>query len=172
MTKTYCLTIEVGSDTIANGLGYMVAFSLPSDNIAPADHPQFSEWASQVRDAVLRAGDQVFSSDPYTKKVAIAELMNELADLNNDYDLQVKGSAAVPDVQIQSTNPYDPRIDISFTSGDGDFTVTERGLADLARRKISGHGQTGLVEGSKSHFPFSQQQPALPPRKRLHGPRP
>ena len=172
MAKTYCLTVEVGSEAIQNGLGYMIGFNMPNDQ-APLDSPQFPTWSAEVRDAVLRAGDQVFDPDPYTKKLAIAELMNNLHDLNTRYGIQVTGDAKVPAVQIQSTNPYDPRIDVNFNGADGDFQVIERSLADLARRKISGHGQTGFVEGARAHFPFTQQQPPVPPRKpRATGPRP
>ncbi|MDE1151512.1 MAG: hypothetical protein PW788_03150 [Micavibrio sp.] len=173
MTKSYCLTVEVGSETIENGLGYLVAFTLADDSKTPDQTPGFARWADQVRDAVLRAGDQVFDPDPYTKKLAIAELMNDLAALNGKSAVKVGGIKGVPAVQIQSTNPYDPRIEADFTSADGQFNVVEKTLSDLARRKISGHGQTGIAEGARAHFPFVQQ-PAIVPRKPQanRGPRP
>jgi len=172
MTKSYCLTVEVGSETIENGLGYLVAFTLADPSKTPDQTPGFAQWANDVRDAVLRAGDQVFDPDPYSKKLAIAELMNDLAELNKKSSVKIGGIAGVPAVQIQSTNPYDARIEVDFTAADGQFNVVEKSLADLARRKISGHGQTGLTDGTRAHFPFVQQ-PAIVPRKQAHrGPRP
>ncbi|HYD17167.1 MAG TPA: hypothetical protein VEF76_01645 [Patescibacteria group bacterium] len=161
MTKTYCLTIEVESKTITNGLGYMVAFNLPDDDEKILRQKGFQAWADQVKDAVLSAGDAVYDCDPYTKKLAIAELMNELADLNAASPIQIAGDAEVPAVQIQSSNPYDNRIEIDFTDADGHYSVIEKGLADLERRTITAHGATGLVDGTRRHFPFTQQPPAF-----------
>lgn len=176
MTKSYCLTVEVGSDTIKNGLGYMVTFAVPDEAVSPQATPGFTSWSDKVRDAVLRAGDQVFDPDSYTKKVAIAELMYELSVLNGQSGITVGSDGKAPAVQIQSTNPYDPRIEINFTSADGDFHVVEKGLSDLERRKISGHGATGVQEAGRGHFPFIQQPPVIVPPKKApgahHSPRP
>ncbi len=174
MTKSYCLTVEVGSDSIKNGLGYMITFSLPDEKVSPQATPGFNAWSDKVRDAVLRAGDQVFDPDPYTKKVAVAELMYELSVLSGESGITIATGSRVPAVQIQSTNPYDPRIEVSFTNADGDFHVTEKSLSDLERRKISGHGATGVQEAGRGHFPFVQQPPViLPPKSGTHhSPRP
>ncbi len=177
MTKSYCLTVEVGSDSIKNGLGYMVTFSVPDEKVSPQATPGFTQWSDQVRDAVLRAGDQVFDPDTYTKKVAIAELMYELSVLSGTSGIIIASDGRVPAVQIQSTNPYDPRIEINFTSTDGDFHVSEKSLSDLERRKITGHGATGVQEAGRGHFPFVQQPPVIVPPKNIpgahpHSPRP
>lgn len=174
MSKTWCLTVEVESKAITNGLGYMIAFTLPEDAETPAASPQFAEWSQKVRDAVVRAGDQVFDPDPYTKKLAIAELMHTLADLNTAYDIKVvDGADPVPAVQIQSSNPYDNRIEIDFTDKDGHFAVNEKGLADLERRVIAAHGHIDVVDGARRHFPFRQKPLIAPvPPKKPKGPKP
>ncbi len=160
MAKSYCLTVEVKSETIENGLGYLVAFSLPDDRFKPGEMHEFSEWCEGVKEAVLRAGDQVFDSDPYTKKLAIAELMNAFEELNARFSIRIGGQPGEPTVQIQSTNPYDSQIDISFSGADGQFQVSEHGLHDLQRSKVDENGKTGLVEGTPHHFPFTK---AVPP---------
>lgn len=165
MAKSYCLTVEVKSETIENGLGYMIGFSLPDDRLQPAQIADFTEWSERVKTAVLRAGDQVFDPDPYTRKLALAELMNELNHLNERYTLRIGGTGDVPAVQIQSTNPYDKQIEIEFTGNDGEFTVTERSLQDLQRAKVDENGKTGLLEGTTRHFPFTKAVPAAIPRK-------
>ena len=170
MAKSYCLTVEVKSETIENGLGYMIAFSLPDDKLQPGQVADFSDWAEQVKAAVLCAGDQVFDSDPYTKKLAIAELMNELAELNDRFSVRIGGQPGEPTVQIQSTNPYDPQIDISFSGADGTFSVREHGLHDLQRSKVDENGKTSLVEGTPHHFPFTKSIPAI--SKKPPAPRP
>lgn len=164
MPKPWCLTVEVKSDTIENGIGYMVAFSLPDDRLEPAKLADFSAWAEHVKAAVLRAGDQVFDPDPYTKKLAIAELMNELSDLNARYSPRIGGIPGVPAVQIQSTNPYDNRIEIEFSGADGEFHVVERSLHDLQRAKVEENGKTGLIEGGGRDFPFTKAPPMAPRR--------
>jgi hypothetical protein len=170
MAKPWCLTVEVKSDTIENGIGYMIAFSLPDGTSAPEKLPDFTLWAEQVKAAVLRAGDQVFDSDPYTKKLAIAELMNELSDLNGRFSARIGGFPGVPAVQIQSTNPYDNQIEIDFSRTEGEFHVVERGLHDLQRAKVEENGKTGLVEGARRHFPFTKA-PTVAPKKPV-APRP
>ncbi len=165
MTKTYCLTIEVASKSMTNGLGYMVAFTLPGDDENVLSQKGFNTWADKVKDAVLRAGDAVYDPDPYTKKLAIAELMNDLSALNASSPIQIEGAGEVPAVQIQSANPYDNRIEINFTGNDGHYSVAEKGLADLERRTVTAHGHTGVVDGSRRHFPFTTQPPALSPSR-------
>jgi len=165
MAKLYCLTVEVESKAIKNGLGYMIAFTLPDDGKTPMQTKEFVDWADKVREAVLRAGDQVYDPDPYTKKLAIAELMNDLSELNNSHGIQIVGGKDLPAVQIQSTNPYDSRIEIDFTGKDGHFNVVEKSLADLERRAIAAHGHTDVVDGSRRHFPFTQKPPVPPARK-------
>lgn len=165
MAKTYCLTVEVESKTIKNGLGYMIAFSIPDDGVTPEQTKDFTSWSDKVREAVLRAGDQVYDPDPYTKKLAIAELMNDLAALNATHGIQITGAGDLPAVQIQSTNPYDSRLEIDFTGKDGHFNVVEKSLADLERRAIAAHGHTSVVDGARRHFPFTQQPPVPPVRK-------
>ncbi|TAL34844.1 MAG: hypothetical protein EPN97_08260 [Alphaproteobacteria bacterium] len=172
MAKSYCLTVEVKSEAIENGLGYMIAFSLPDDRLQPDQVPDFTAWSDQVKTAVLRAGDQVYDPDPYTKKLAIAELMNELAQLNERYDIRIGGQAGIPAVQIQSTNPFDNQIDIEFSGKDGEFHVSEHGLHDLQRSKVDENGKTGFVEGTPHHFPFTKTLPAVtkkPPQPRPPG---
>ncbi|MBL8712188.1 MAG: hypothetical protein JNM12_04765 [Alphaproteobacteria bacterium] len=166
MTKTYCLTIEVESKSMTNGLGYMVAFTLPGDDENVLKQKGFANWADKVRDTVLRAGDAVYDPDPYTKKLAIAELMNELKSLNETSPIQIEGAGDIPAVQIQSANPYDNRIEINFTDKDGHYSVAEKGLADLERRAVTAHGHTGVIDGTRRHFPFTTQQPPAlaPPR--------
>lgn len=170
MTKAYCLTVEVESKHIENGLGYLVAFALPDDKFEPAQMTEYPEWAEKVKQAVLRAGDQVYNPDPYTKKLAIAELMNEFEELNAAYSIQITGSPDLPALQIQSTNPYDSRLEIDFTGKEGEFTVVEKGLSDLERRTISSHGKTGLVDGARRHFPFTQNPPSIATKP--HKPKP
>jgi len=174
MAKIYCLTVEVESKAIKNGLGYMIAFTLPDDSKTPLQTKEFTDWADKVRAAVLRAGDQIYDPDPYTKKLAIAELMNELSDLNATHGIQIVGGKDLPAVQIQSTNPYDNRVEIDFTGKDGHFNVVEKSLADLERRAIAAHGHTDVVEGTRRHFPFTQQKPNLPvpPAKKPKPPAP
>lgn len=165
MAKSYCLTVEVKSETIQNGLGYMIGFSLPDDRLQPVQIGDFPEWSERVKTAVLRAGDQVFDPDPYTRKLALAELMNELTQLNDRYSIRIGGMGDIPAVQIQSTNPYDKQIEIEFTGSDGEFAVVERSLQDLQRAKVDENGKTGLVEGTPRHFPFTKAVPAAIPRK-------
>jgi hypothetical protein len=165
MAKSFCLTVEVKSETIENGLGYMIAFSLPDDKLQPAQMGDFPAWSERVKTAVLRAGDQVFDPDPYTRKLALAELMNELTHLNDTYSIRIGGHSDVPAVQIQSTNPYDKEIEIEFTGSDGEFSVTERSWQDLQRSKVEENGKTGLVEGTRRHFPFTKVAPAGLPRR-------
>lgn len=171
MTGHYCLTVEIESKAIAGGLGYMVAFTLPDGKLQPAQMAEFSNWHDDVKNAVLRAGDQVFATDAYTRKLAIAELMNELSALNGAYPIHIGGAKGLPAVQIQSSNPHDARIDIDFSAKEGHFIVKERAQTRPAPAslRIGGHGQTGLIEAARE-FPFHQDAPKPAPQKK-HAPR-
>ncbi len=164
MAKAYCLTVQIKSAHIENGLGYMIAFRLPPGAGTPDNHPEFALWADEVRESVLRAADLPFSADPYTKKLAISQLMHDLDDLNAKYDIRIGGLAGMPAVQIHSTNPYDNEIDIDFTDTEGSFSVLEKSLHDHARNRVSDHGKTGLIEGNSKHFPFEKETRPAPPR--------
>lgn len=164
MAKDYCLTVEVKSSHIAGGVGFMVAFTLPSGYAAPADHPEFETWRDGVRAAVMRTGDQVFHHDAYTRKLAIANLMHELADLNRGFDLQVGGTPGTPAVQIHSTNPFDSQIEADFTGEDGAFRVIEKNPAHVPSATVAHNGKTGLIEAGRKNFPFDKP-PAEAPRK-------
>jgi hypothetical protein len=159
MPTQYCLTIDVKSKAIEDGLGYMVAFTLQDDGLKPADVRDYANWQEDVKNAVLRTGDQVFASDPYTRKLAIAHLMNELAALNGAYGLHIGGDKNIPAVQVQSSNPFDPRIDIDFTDEDGHFAVREHsppphGSAPAPAGQITAHGHVSLTAPTRD-FPFA-----------------
>lgn len=165
MTKSYCLTVDVKSDHIANGLGYMIGFRLPADNMEPSQMAEFPRWSEEVRRAVLEAGDLPFNPDPYTKKLAIADLMQALDDINRKYNIQIGFVKDVPAVQIHSSNPYDNQIDIDFSGTSGKFRVTETSLADRERARVVEHGRTGIVDADKGRFPFEKSPPSAAPRK-------
>lgn len=160
MKKPYCLTVDVKSPHIENGLGYMISFVLPANNHAPEMMAEFPLWHEAVRDAVLAAGDAPFSDDPYTRKLALANLMHTLDDLNKIHSIRIGGVDGAPAVQIRSSNPYDPRIDLDFIGEDGRFRVTESTLDDAARAKVQGHGTTRLIEGPLREYPFEKTKPA------------
>lgn len=164
MAKAYCLTVQIKSAHIENGLGYMIAFRMPDDIESPDAHPAFAAWAEEVRDAVLLAGDLPFSSDSYTKKLAVGQLMHDLADLNARYDIRINGANGMPAVQIHSTNPFDSEIDIDFTDTAGHFSVVEKNMHEAARNRVSDHGKTGVIEGNPKHFPFEKGSRPAPPR--------
>lgn len=156
MTKAYYLTIEVKSEHLEDGLGYMVAFSLPEDVSSPIDMPEFGAWEAEVRKAVLAAGDQCLHKDPYVKKLALASLMHDLAELNARCDIQVGFLADAPAVQIFSTNPYDNTIEIDFTDRDGHHKINETGLSDFHNAAVIENGRTGLTDITRRHFPFKK----------------
>ncbi len=166
MAKSYCLTIEVKSDHIENGLGYMVAFRLPPGIHSPAEAKDFSNWSEEVRKAVLTAGDLPFHADNYTRKLALAELMHDLDTLNKKYDIQIGFIDHTPALQIRSTNPFDKEISADFEDEAGHFTVTETSLADRQQAKVEKHGKMAVVEGLKTKdFPF-KKAPHIQPKKR------
>lgn len=170
--KSYCLTVQVKSASIENGLGYMIAFSLPEGRDSPDLCPAFSAWSEEVKSAVLKAGDGVFSAETYDKKHHIAQLMQDLDDINKKYDIRIGGVAGVPAVQVHSTNPFDNQIEIDFTGDEGHFTVVEKGLADLQRSCVSEHGKTKVIEGGRKHFPFESGGFGPPKSPRSRPPRP
>lgn len=161
--KSYCLTVEVASENIKSGLGYMVAFRLPEGVSAPAALPEFGRWQEEVRTIVLRAGDLCFYPDAYTKKLAIAEMVHDLSLLNDKYAIQITAFPRVPTVQIHSTNPFDPIIEISFAGAGDHYKVFEKDFCDLHRPAVSGHGKTGLTEAARKHFPFKKAEPRAKP---------
>ncbi len=165
MAQSYCLTIDVKSDHIENGLGYMIGFRLPAGNMTPLEMAEFPKWSAEVRSAVLTAADLPFSSDPYTKKIAIAELMHAIDDINRRYNIQIGLLKDVPAVQIHSSNPYDNQINIDFTDLSGQFRVTEVSLADKERARVNEHGRTGVIDTDKTRFPFEKSPPNQAPRK-------
>lgn len=145
MTKAYYLTIEVKSEHLESGLGYMVAFSLPDGVASPIDMPEFERWQAEVRKAVLTAGDQCLHDDSYIKKLALAALMQDLAELNKRYDIQIGFMPDAPAVQIFSTNPYDNTIEIDFIDHEGQHKINE---TDITRK----------------HFPFQKKIAAPAPK--------
>lgn len=156
MAKSYCLTIEIKSEQIAGGLGYMIAFRLPDDKITPEETPGFATWRDAVRQAVMALGDQAFHPDPYTKKLAIANLMHDLDDINRHHAIQIGFCADAPAVQIHSTNPFDNQIDIDFTDEDGHFRVDERNPALAPTAHVAEQGKTGIIEAGRKNFPFNK----------------
>ena len=165
MTRSYCLTVDVKSDHIENGLGYMIGFRLPADNMVPSQMAEFTKWSDEIKSAVLTAGDLPFNPDPYTKKVAIAELMHTLDDINRRYNIQVGLLKDIPAVQIHSSNPYDNQISVDFTDTDGHFRITDVTLADKERARVNEHGKTAVIDTDKSRFPFEKFPPSTAPRK-------
>ena len=154
MAKTYCLAIEVASAHIDNGLGYLVSFEA-KDDTPPASHPDFKAWSTQLKNAVIRAGDQPFNPDPYTRKVAVAELMYEIEKLNSAYGFTIGTHGTTPAVHVQSTNPHDKRIHINFSDEDGQLDVVEKKslLQDPAR--IAENGKVTVLNGHTRSFPFT-----------------
>ena len=160
MAKAYCLTIEVKSPHIENGLGYMVTFVSP-DGKDPRQSPDFPAWSQRIAKAAMDAGDAPFNPDPYTKKLAIAGLMHELDHINKDFALQIGFVANTAAVAIHSSNPADRRVFIDFSDRDGNFTVQEKDIAGMPAGSIGGHGKIGLIEAGADRFPF--EKPAAPP---------
>lgn len=154
MSNSFCLTVDIESTHIGTGLSYKVEFQLPTQGLFPAQIAEFPQWAEEVRDAVLSAGDLPFSPDSYTRKLAIAELMHALDDINNRYDIQIGQEKDIPAVQIQSGNPHSRKIDINFSGNDGLFHVTETCLAEKDRAPAREHGKTGIIDNGNARMPF------------------
>jgi hypothetical protein len=173
MPTAHCLTIEVKSDTAAGpgGAGYMVAFTLPA-NMTDADpqaHPSFEAWSAAVRAAVIAAGDMPFHADTYTRKVAMATLMHDLAELNRRFPLRIGGIEGVPAVQIHSTDPLARQIEIDFTDEDGDFSLTERNPQLAPNAEVREQGRLGLMPAARKAFPFDK--PDVPKKPAAKAPR-
>lgn len=154
MTKTYCLAIDVKSPHIESGLGYMLTFHAKDAKAHPEQTEGFDAWAAAVRSAVEEAGDQPFNPDPYTRKVAIAELMYEIEKINSAYPFVIGGNATRPAVEVQSSNPRDNRIVIDFTGEDGQFDVAEKKSRQSIPGRICGEARTMVLEGKTATFPF------------------
>lgn len=170
MAKTYSLAIEVESPHIDHGLGYLISFEYAGKQ-SPEEHPDFSAWSSQLKDAALRAGDQPFNPDPYTRKVAIAELMYEIEKLNSTYDFKVGAHGAVPAVTVQSSNPQDHRVCINFADEDGQLDVTSQSPLVSIPGRITQNGRITVLAGAEDHFPFTPLRnpaPVVPKHKPPH----
>lgn len=126
MANIYCLSVAVASDFVENGLECKVAFCLPPGSNSPSDMPEFLAWQEDVKTAILNMGDQCLHPDAYTKKLALAELMHDLAAINKCYGIQIIGTPQIPTVQIISTNPFDNMIEIRFSGFDGAYKVAEK----------------------------------------------
>lgn len=176
MAKTYCLAIEVKSEHIEGGLGYLIAFQNTQNNPQPPEQsPDFGAWSQKMRDVVRDAGDAPFNPDPYTRKVAIAELMYEIEKANAAFSFKIEGNAAIPAVQVQSTNPHDKRIWINFADEDGQIEVVEKKSLQLVPCKISEDGKISVIDGKTRAFPFAPVLDGagnMPPLRPTHTPRP
>lgn len=167
MTTAHCLTVEVQSappapDAAASapysGVGYMITFVLPANMQGhdPASHPSFRSWTAAVRTAVLAAGDLPFHPDSYTRKLALANLMNDLAEINSRFPLRIGGEGATPAVQIYSTDPAACQFELDFSEDDGDFTVIERNPAHGPSAEVREQGRVGLIPAGRKIFPFDK----------------
>lgn len=168
---SFRLAVELTSQDITNGLGYFVTFSLPSGALPPdADFekdPAFSDWKNDVLDVVTRAGDLPFSGDDWTRKVAIAQMMNELAELNDRHIFQIGFKNNVPAVEIHSSNPHDPRLALDFTDRDGGFTLEHHKAARGGFGRIRENGRHFVTDVNNFDFPFeAAPETALPPPSR------
>lgn len=162
MAKSYCLTIEVQSAHIEGGVGYMVAFMLPDKTQNPADYPEFADWSKEVRRAVIGTGDEAFNPDPYSRKLALANLMHELDDINRRYNIRIGYIDDVPAVQIHSTNPFDTQIEADFSDEEGNFHVIETNPAVAPSAHVHENGKTGIIEAGRKTFPFDKPPAACP----------
>lgn len=154
MAKTYCLAIDVKSPHIDGGLGYLLTFrSEGAGN--PEQAEGFDAWAHAVRTAVLDAGDQPFNPDPYTRKVAIAELMYEIEKLNSVHPFKIENTATRAAVEIQSSHPQDKRILISFLGEDGQIDVVEKKSPQYMQGRIGENGQITVLDAKTTAFPFT-----------------
>jgi hypothetical protein len=173
MAKQFCLGIEVESEYIEGGLGYMLNVRTPDGfDGAPQTHPQFSHWVAELTAAVREAGDEPYNPDSYTKRVAIAELMHDIHRINQKYGFTVESDDSMPAVQIQSSNPYDFRIDIGFSEQAGRFRVQERVAEDRnADLQIVKDGNIHVLSAETREFPFAETRPPSRRHKRGNSPR-
>ena len=174
MSTAHCLTVEVkGQSTPAVGVGYMITFTLPANmrDTNPESHPRFAEWAAAVRTAVLDSADLPFHGDTFTRKMALANLMHDLAEINRAFPLRIGGSNGVPAVQIHSTDPQARQIELDFRDEDGDFSVIERNPQVSPVAEVREQGRIGLMAAARKAFPFDKPA-ATPPKAAKNPPRP
>jgi hypothetical protein len=154
MAKTYCLAIDVKSPHIDGGLGYLLTFRSEKAG-TPEQAEDFEAWTDAVRRAVLDAGDQPFNPDPYTRKVAIAELMYEIEKLNSAYPFKIEGTATRAAVEIQSSHPQDKRILVNFLGDDGQIDVVEKKSPQYLQGRIGENGRVTVLDAKTTAFPFT-----------------
>jgi len=178
MAKTYCLAIDVKSPHIDGGLGYLLTFHTKDGKLPPEQTAGFDAWTDAVRTAVLDAGDQPFNPDPYTRKVAMAELMYEIEKINSAHPFKISGTATRAAVEVQSSHPGDKRILINFAEEDGQIDVVEKKSPQYMEGRIGENGRVTVVDSKTSVFPFvpaaadgSGMAPPAP-RRSFGGPHP
>lgn len=175
MSTAHCLTVEVkGHSAPDTGVGYMITFSLPANmrTSDPASHPLFAAWSAAVRDAVLASADLPFHGDGFTRKMALASLMHDLAELNRAYPLRIGGVDGVPAVQIHSTDPLARQIELDFRDEDGDFSVIERNPQVSPTAEVREQGRIGLMAAARKAFPFDKPAATPPAAPKTRAPRP
>ncbi|MFN7115102.1 MAG: hypothetical protein ACK4PK_12175 [Alphaproteobacteria bacterium] len=155
MAKTYCLAIDVKSPHIDGGLGYMLTFRTADGSSNPEQAEGFGAWANAVRTAVLDAGDQPFNPDPYTRKVAIAELMYEIEKINSAHPFKIESTATRAAVEIQSSHPDDKSIRISFLGNDGQIDVAEKKSPQFMQGRGGENGRITVLDSTTTAFPFA-----------------
>lgn len=173
MAKIYSLAIEVESAHIDHGLGYLVSFET-QDKAHPAQNPDFAAWSSELKAAVIRAGDQPFNPDPYTRKVAIAELMYEIEKLNSAYGFKIDAHGGAAAVTVQSSNPHDKRVCINFSDEDGGLDVVSKNPLSAVPGRITENGKTTVLNGTVQSFPFTPLRTCgtPPPKPKPQHPQP
>jgi len=155
MAKTYCLAIDVKSPHIDGGLGYMLTVRTADGKSNPEQTEGFDVWANAVRTAVLDAGDQPFNPDPYTRKVAIAELMYEIEKINSAHPFKIEGTDSRAAVEVQSSHPDDKSIAINFLGDDGQIDVAEKKSPQFLQGRVGENGRITVLDGKTTAFPFS-----------------
>lgn len=176
MSTAHCLTVEVKGQTNPNtGVGYMIAFSLPANmaNSNPADHPSFARWSDEVRKIIIATGDLPFHPDGYTRKMALANLMHDLAELNRSFPLRIGAAkGGVPAVQIHATDPLARQIELDFTDEDGAFSVVERNPQICPTAEVREQGRIGLMAAARKAFPFDKPSSDAPRPTKARAPKP
>jgi hypothetical protein len=167
-TRSFRLAIDVDSAEIDNGLGYMIAFSVPKDcfdaGVCFETTPEFALWRKAVIEAVTQSADQPFSPDNWTRKVAIAELMNELARLNDSHVFQIGHITNVAAVEIHSSNPDDPRLQLDFIGREGACNTQARHDVPKSFGKIGSNGRAVITNLDSLAFPFEPLDEILLPK--------